>query len=142
MAKSQTDKSRLPSKYSNGFVSQAQFLTECMCEIIAKHQRKKLPFKFWDLPEWNKTYRRHITEAYKLLKKYSFETILTTLNDSHIKTRCNSFCYPPLIKLLTRNAKLIRKYPNSIPTIQTSEVNTDASCRIPLQSPLNKLRNL
>lgn len=149
MAKSQTPKSRYPSRYSDSFITIQQYITEILCELTAKQDNKRLPFKFWELPEWNKLYRRYIADCNKFLKKYSAEVILETLKDNRIQhSKCRSFYFPPFIKLLDENKKrekeIKTKYnpPTHIqPISQTTKPITDITSR-KTQSVLDKLRDL
>lgn len=71
-----------PSKYSNGkSVSAAQYITELICEKMAKKDNKDLHFRFWTHPEWEKFYKNQISSAHKLLKKYTDSAIVKALNN-------------------------------------------------------------
>ena len=67
---------KFKSKYTDKEISEAQVISERICEIIAKNKNKTLPYQFWQLPEWKKIFTRQILEANKLLKVYSSEAIL------------------------------------------------------------------
>jgi hypothetical protein len=74
---------KYPSKYSNGKeVTAAQFITEIICERIAKKNKKDLHYKFWVSKEWEKQYRGQIASAHKLLKKYDAKDIIDALKSS------------------------------------------------------------
>jgi len=82
MGKKRTEKSKYPSRYSpQGFVHGAQYVTELICEKKAKVEKKELPLKFWDLPDWNKYYKYQIMLANRLVKKYGESAVIATLND-------------------------------------------------------------
>jgi hypothetical protein len=103
MAKKQTEKSRYPSKYTDKFISEPQFICEKLCEKIAKYEKTTLPYKFWELTEWKKLFRRHIVEANRLLKNYSVEQILQAIDDPYLlKKNFYSFRFPPFIKILEK----------------------------------------
>lgn len=71
---------KFPSKYSNGKqVTAAQFITEMICERIAKRNKKDLHYKFWVSKEWEKEYKGQIATAHKLLKKYHAKAIIDAL---------------------------------------------------------------
>lgn len=73
---------KYPSKYSNGkSVSAAQYITELICEKMAKKDKKDLHYRFWTTPEWEKYYRNQITSAHALLKKYTDTAIIRALNN-------------------------------------------------------------
>jgi hypothetical protein len=71
---------KYPSKYSNGkSVTPAQFITEIVCERLAKKNKKDLHYRFWLSKEWEKQYKGQIGTANKLLKKYEPKDIIDTL---------------------------------------------------------------
>lgn len=73
---------KYPSKYSNGkTVSAAQYITELICEKMAKKDKKDLHYRFWVTPEWEKYYRNQIASAHALLKKYSDTAVVRALNN-------------------------------------------------------------
>ena len=75
-----TNNNRYLSKYSNGkYVTAAQFITEIICERIAKKEKKDLHYRFWISKEWEKQYKGQIGTAYKLLKKYDAKDIIDAL---------------------------------------------------------------
>jgi hypothetical protein len=68
------------SKYSNGkMVSAAQYITEIICEHLAKKDKKDLHYRFWLSKEWEKFYKSQIFSANKLLKNYSDKAIIKAL---------------------------------------------------------------
>lgn len=81
MSKEQTSKSTYRSKYAgDGFVTPAQYITELICEKLAKKNKKTLTLKFWENEEWSKFYRQQIIVANGLLKIYSDKAIVLALN--------------------------------------------------------------
>jgi hypothetical protein len=69
------------SKYSNGKeVSQAQFITEIICERKAQKDRLDLHYRFWVHNKWAAFFRNQIGSAHKLLKTYSAKAIIRALN--------------------------------------------------------------
>ena len=82
MPQNKTDNSRYESKYGGNFVSPAQFISEMMCERLAKKQKSDLPFKFWSTPKWKRAFMTNILAANGLLKIYSARAIITALNKS------------------------------------------------------------
>ena len=49
------------SKYSNGVqVSDAQYITEIICENFAKKNKKDLHYRFWLEKSWSKFYKSQI----------------------------------------------------------------------------------
>lgn len=73
---------KYPSKYSNGKdVSAAQYITELICEKMAKRNKKDLHYRFWLSKEWERYYRNQIASAHKLLSKYPDTAIVRALNN-------------------------------------------------------------
>jgi hypothetical protein len=69
------------SKYSNGKeVSQAQFITEIICERKAQKDKLDLHYRFWVHNKWAAFFRNQIGSAHKLLKTYSAKAIIRALN--------------------------------------------------------------
>jgi hypothetical protein len=79
VAKEETDKSRYPS-LGGGFVTGAQYLAERMCERLARKNKKPLPPKFWNAPEWKRTFLLQLRHAHSLLKVYRVEAVVRALN--------------------------------------------------------------
>lgn len=80
MSENQTEKSRYPSKYSAGnYVTAAQYITELICEKLAKKQKKVLIQQFWKNSDWSKFYKQQILAAYGLLKLYPEKAIIAAL---------------------------------------------------------------
>lgn len=68
------------SKYSNNKeVSEAQYITEIICEKKAQLNNEDLHYRFWTQKKWSTFYRNQIGSAHKLLKKYSAKAILNAL---------------------------------------------------------------
>jgi hypothetical protein len=102
---------KYPSKYSNGKeVSAAQFITEMICERIAKKKNKDLHFRFWISEEWQKEYKSQIGTANKLLKTYQPQVIINALKSDAGKN-IYSLRAPFLIDILVKEQK---KYQNKL----------------------------
>lgn len=86
MANSQTEKCPFPSKYSPGkWVTPAQYLTEIICERRAVKLETILPANFWELEVWQKFFQYQIRLVNQLLKKHSYDIVLSALQDSRWK---------------------------------------------------------
>ena len=96
MAKSRSDSSRYPSRYSpkvdeDGFawVTGRQYIIELVCENKARKDRKDLPRAFYDLPEWQKFYQAQINNRSlgKLIETHGVDKIISFLMENkHIKS--------------------------------------------------------
>jgi len=81
MANNRTQASNFQSRYGGGFVSPPQYLTECLCILIAKAERKQLCDNFWNKAPWTSIFRRQVPLAVKLLKKHDAGVILAAMRD-------------------------------------------------------------
>lgn len=95
------------SKYSNGKkVSDAQYITEIICEHKAIREKKDLHYRFWLSSYWEKFYRSQISSAHKLLKMYSAKAIVAALNSPKAKNTY-SLRSPFLIKIIETEERII-----------------------------------
>jgi enolase len=70
------------SKYSNGkYVTEAQYVTELICENKAKKDKLDLHYRFWTTKRWSLYYRNQIASANKLLDKYPINAIIKALKE-------------------------------------------------------------
>lgn len=83
MTKQQTEKFRYHSRYSDSWVSAAQFVTELICEKKAQIDKKDLPAKFWNLPHWKSFFRQQILVANGLLKIYNEVPVIRAVKASY-----------------------------------------------------------
>jgi len=97
------------SKYTDKKVSAAQVVTEKICESIARKNKKVLPIKFWELPEYNKIFKRQIIAANKLLKVFSCEAIIKALSDPQTKWMY-SLSIPNLIPFIEKYQKELESH--------------------------------
>lgn len=85
MAKNRSNRSKYPSNYGGGWVSASQYLTECLCVLIAKNEKKELSDKFWNNQPWKNIFRRQTPLATNLIKDYSPEVVLSVLRDKRCR---------------------------------------------------------
>lgn len=62
--------------------SAAQLITEIVINNLAKKQKKVLPEKFWNSPDWKKTYKQEIILANSLLKVYPEQAVINAVSRS------------------------------------------------------------
>lgn len=85
MAKKRTEVSRYPSRYSpGGWVTEAQYIIELVCERRARSLNKDLPVRFWNQKEWQAFYKAQLRITHKLLKKYEAKSIIDVLKEGRI----------------------------------------------------------
>lgn len=141
---SRTEKQKYPSRYSpNGWCHAAQYITEYICEKKAKLDKKELPVKFWELPEWLKYFKFQIVLANRLLKKHSEDAIIAALKDSQA-FKIYSLNSPVLVSLIKKHEKIkssqkIEKVDYNIPSGQTFQSNNESKDK---KSIINKLKEL
>ena len=81
MPQNRTNNSRFPSRFGGGWVSDVQYITECLCVLIARQQKVELFDQFWQKNPWNKIFRTQIPAAVNLLKEYAPDVIIAALQD-------------------------------------------------------------
>jgi hypothetical protein len=98
---------KYPSKYSNGkTVAAAQYITELLCENIARMEKKDLHYRFWTTDYWKNRYKNQIHSAHQLLKKHSAEAICEALKDKRAKN-IYSFRAPHLKPIIEEHEKIL-----------------------------------
>lgn len=85
MAWKRSDKRKFQSRYSDSYVTIAQYITEYLCELVAKSCNQDLPRDFWDIPEWGKFYKYQITLANRLLQDYHPRAMVRALRDRRLE---------------------------------------------------------
>ena len=113
------------SKYSNGkFVSEAQYITELICENKAKRDKLDLHYRFWTNPKWSVFYRNQIGTANKLLKEYAAKAIIKAILDNRAKN-IYSLRAPHLLPIIQEyHTKLLSEPEAIVPSIDRSEKST------------------
>lgn len=77
MSRKQTQVSKYKSPSTGDFCTSAQYVAEIICQKQATHEKLgTLPYKFWNLPKWKKTYIRQVSLANKLIKEYGEEPVI------------------------------------------------------------------
>lgn len=80
MAKAPTEKSPHESKYSEGYVTFAQWMVERICERKAAAERRgRLPPRFWKEPLWAPHFRQQMTALRAVLKSLELEGVDSTV---------------------------------------------------------------
>jgi len=123
MAKTRTESSRFPSKWGGGWVSPSQYITECLCVLIAKRERKELDDQFWQREPWTAIFRRQVPLAVKLLREHPPEVILSTLRDRRC-WKIQSFGANWLLKPLLKQKQ--REYDAQVAQ-QSNDIKTKVS---------------
>lgn len=136
----------LPSKYSNNkTVSEAQYITELICEHKATIEKRDLHFKFWLNKQWAKFFRDQIATANKLLKKYSGKAIIKALN-SPKASRIYSLRAPHLIGIIEEFEEQIAADANkescNLPIDRTDKENYKSRSSSSGKNIISKLKEL
>lgn len=86
MAKTRSEVSRYPSKYSpKGWVTSAQFICELLCEKKAANKGDgDLPLQFWKQKEWQAYFAFQSKHVNKLLETYDPEAIINAIKKRNI----------------------------------------------------------
>lgn len=130
------------SKYSNGKeVSEAQYITELICENKAKKDGADLHYRFWTNKKWNLYYRNQIASANKLLTKYPAKAIIGALKDI-TAAKIYSLRAPHLIPIIEKHQEILNQANQSL-TLEINRAN-DKSFRKTRQSNniISKLKDL
>lgn len=134
---------KYPSKYSNGkTVSAAQYITEMICEHLAKKDKKDLHYRFWVNPEWQKFYKSQIFTAYKLLKKYTEKAIIEALKTPSAQ-KIYSLRAPHLLAIIDQQEKILAAKAESPTDVNiTRATNNTGSSRKISKNIIDKLKEL
>lgn len=79
------------SKYSDCKINTAKFLVEMICEHRANKNKEILTKKFWQHPQWKKTYVVQIQMAYNLLNIYDEALLVKLVRQYKILTLNSKF---------------------------------------------------
>jgi len=110
VAAAESDSSKYQSKYCDGFITAAQYITERICERIAFKDKKTLPRYFWKDKEWFKKFRLQIKFANQLLAEYPADCIIKALRSpkaSKIYSLGAKFILVPLIEAEVNKPKSV-----------------------------------
>lgn len=70
------------SRYTDSLVTAPQYISELICEKMAHKREITLPYKFWELDAWKKTFLSQILAANGLLKIYRPDAVIKALQSS------------------------------------------------------------
>lgn len=139
MLNQRNDKRKYHSRYSESFVSSAQYICELICEHKAQSLKKELPIRFWKLTEWASYFRSQINTANALLKKYDEKAIIRALNNPKSK-KTYSLRSPFLLPIIEEEHKrMLVERASSPANIAEIDVNAKPKERI---DPMAKLKEL
>jgi hypothetical protein len=95
------------SKYSNGKeVSEAQYITEMICENKARMTGQDLHYRFWLNKSWEQFFKSQIFSANKLLSKYKSKAIINAIKNPKAKNTY-SLRSPFLLTLIKNEEKIL-----------------------------------
>lgn len=139
MAKDRSDKSKYLSRYSEGYVSAGQYITELICEKKATSLKRELPIRFWKLKEWASYFRSQIGSAHKLLKQFHEKAIIKALNNPKARS-IYSLRAPHLLPIIQEEQKAVEVQLASTPKeIPVCDINHKPKERT---DPLSKLMEI
>ena len=81
MPANRTDSSKFPSRYGGGWLSASQYITECLCFLIARQEKKQLCDRFWQHAPWDHVFRNQIPAANTLLEEFPAQVVIAMLRD-------------------------------------------------------------
>jgi hypothetical protein len=131
------------SKYSNGKeVSEAQYITEIICENKAKKDKTDIHYRFWLSKEWSSYYRNQIGSAHKLLAKYNAIVIIRALKNPKA-AKIYSLRAPHLIPIIElEQTKLEQENTKQTIDLIRPEVVKFSSQKTGKQNILSKLKDI
>lgn len=141
MAKQPTKKSRYKSIAGGGYITDGQYIVECIALKKAQSQNADLPQFFWRHPPWDDYFKLQILEARKLLERYSATAIISAIHKSqYIYSLYNKSLHPLIIKEQNKLDLLAEAERTRVP----EKLKTDEKPREQFtgQTRYGKLRNL
>lgn len=134
---------KYPSKYSNGkTVSAAQYITEMICEHLAKKEKRDLHYRFWVNEEWAKFYKSQIFTAHKLLKKYSEKAIIEALKTPKAQ-KIYSLRAPHLLAIIDQQEQILASKTESSNEVNITRTTSNVgSSRKISKNIIDKLKEL
>jgi len=93
------------SHYTDKLVTEAQYITERICENKVQMKGEELPKQFWNLPEWRVFFVRQHTLANRLLEIYDGAAIIRALK-TYAGKKIYSLQAPHLDDLLRKEQRL------------------------------------
>lgn len=107
----------------NLYITPAQYITECLCVVIANKENKQLVPYFWKRSPWNKIFRSQVSTANELLQHYHPEVILIVLRSykcKNLRSLRAKWLLEPLLK--EEQARYNQKQKNISQTEKTSVI--------------------
>jgi hypothetical protein len=130
------------SKYSNGkYVSQAQYITEIICENKAVKDKTDLHYKFWTTKKWSSFFRNQIASAHKLLENYRASAIIKALTSNEGK-KIYSLRAPHLKEIIEKKVLEIEQENKKLTKTYNRSTDITFKKNITNNNILSKLRNL
>lgn len=134
------------SRYSpDKLVTEAQYITELICEKKAKLDGGELPIKFWTQKKWGSFYRQQIHMANGLLRIYSGKAIIRALN-SPLAAKVYSLRAPHLDPIFRAEQDkvdaLLKKQADADVNIERPDVTAKPREQLKKPTTLSKLKDL
>jgi hypothetical protein len=110
------------SKYctEDKIVTAPQYLAELMCEKSARQKGVDLPDRFWNNPQWNRVFRRHIAQLHRLLQRFQVEAVVRAFHDQRTSGFL-SFGNKRFLPIIAEHAKKLEQVKKR--ELQTTEVS-------------------
>lgn len=119
MAKDFTKNSGYKSSYSDSWITAAQYISELMCENMARKNGQVLPYKFWNEYAWKTAFKRQLLLANSLLKLYSAPAIIQAIRSKEGQ-KIYSLAAPWLDAIIEKFEK-VEKKPVEAPTVRKTD---------------------
>lgn len=126
--------------------TEAQLLTEFICQRIAQKNDEVLIESYWKLPRWKAIFQKQVIKATAFLKVYSYQAIIKALSTKE-GVKIYSFYYPRLPELCAIEQEKIDKLNDRIaksrPQTQEQEIKIEQESKKTFgrKSKIDKLRD-
>lgn len=120
----------------------AQYAAEIICTRQAQHNNVDLPFKFWNDSRHQKKFKTELFKAYALIKLYSEEVLIRTINNNKWLL---TLLYKDIGDLLDKEQKeieILQKRLEQAPEVEEVDVNKVQKKFVANQGKLSKFKDL
>lgn len=132
------------SNYGGGMVTPPNYLIECLCVLIAKHDKIELPHKFWKEKFWAKVWGAQSKNVNNILKTYPHQVVLEALRDRRcwkLRSFGANWLIEPILKEKLKLHEAQQKSKSDI-CLERADPTQKPRKQRGKQSIINKLREL
>lgn len=119
----------------------AQYIAELLVTRRARKEKKHLPYKFWNLPEWKKKFKLEIIGITPLLRMYDELAVIKALESQKGKNIYSIRC-PWLDELIEEEQKKLQIKPEVIENIPIEKEQKPMADSFGKRTNISRLRDL